>query len=524
MKTSSRRTSGLESRSKDVDKLFLILTAVLGLFVRIFPVSQSDFPLVDGGLFYSMIRDLQAANFSWPVFTSYNHQQIPYAYPPFAIYFTGILNSLTHIPLLKQIQWQPVVINGLTIVVVYFFAKRFTQSSTKAWLSTLIFSLTPNSYWWQIIGGGITRTFGALFAFLFTYFAYRIFHDKDESLFGLVGTILSGSLVVLSHLEWALQAFFSAFLFFLFWGRNLQTARKAVIIFLSVLVLTSIWWIPVQQNFGLQIFHSVSTATDNRLLFFLPLFSLQFTGEYTTFIAVFVLIGAFVAIAKKEYFPLIWGAGCFLVDPRGAAPFSVLVFSSLAMITITELIAPFILKTANRADRPWWNFIDLPVGKLFLGVFSILCLSHALEMSNIISLQHLSKDERQAMLWVQNHLRYDDKFIVLGWEPNPIHSSVSEWFPALSDRQSLTTVQGQEWFGKYHDAIKTFSLYQQCLLEDVDCLQEIERKSGIDGNCLFISFEKSGQKPEDNSLYVSLERSPEFSQVYSLPTVKVFCR
>ena len=130
----------MKTKVQDIDKFLLLLTVISSLFVRIFPILRSDFPLVDGGMFYSMIRDLQATNYSLPVFTSYNHQQIPFAYPPFAFYFTGAVNSLTGISLIRLIQWQPVVINIFTLVVVYFFVMKLTQSTTKGLLATFIFS------------------------------------------------------------------------------------------------------------------------------------------------------------------------------------------------------------------------------------------------------------------------------------------------------------------------------------------------------------------------------------------------
>ena len=513
----------MKVKSKEVDILLAILTIVFGGFVRIFPGLASNFPLGDGGMFYSMIKDLQAANYALPTFISYNHQQIPFAYPPFALYFTGIINSLTKIPLLKLIQWQPVVISCLTLVVGFFFFKRFTGSSTKAWLATFIFALIPNTFWWQIVGGGITRSFGAIFAFLFTYFAFRIFHDKDRSLYGFIGAILSGALVVLSHPEWALQAAFTGFLFSLFWARDWNAVRKAVVIPIAVLALTSFWWGSVLQRFGLQLFFSASSATSSRLLFFVSLFKLQFTGEYTIFFAVFIFIGAFVAMAKREYFLLVWGIGCLVVDPRGGVPFAMLPFSVLAMYSITDLITPYFLKIANCEDDPWWNFLALWLGKLFFGVFAILCLSHAYEVSNIISYRHLSDGEQQAMLWVKNNSTLDDIFLVLGGETNPTHSSLTEWFPALTDRQSNTTVQGQEWLGNYHAAIDSFLEYQKCLLEDLSCIQVVDEKNGNKENCIFISYKYLDQIPENNSLFISLQKSTLYDEVFSSQKIKIFC-
>ena len=170
----------MATQSKEAEKFFLILTAFFGLYVRLFPVLKADFPLVDGGMFYTMIKDLQAAHFSLPAFTTYNQAQIPFAYPPLAFYLTGIINSLTGIPLLGIIQWQPLLISILTLPVFYYLVRQVTGSETRASLGTLIFALTPNSYWWNIVGGGLTRSLGALFFTLAAISAWKMYREKKR--------------------------------------------------------------------------------------------------------------------------------------------------------------------------------------------------------------------------------------------------------------------------------------------------------------------------------------------------------
>ena len=112
------------SHAKDVTGFFLILTLVFGIAVRILPLLRVDFPLVDGGMFYSMIKDLQTANFSLPMFTTYNNAQIPFAYPPLAFYLAGILNAATNISILNILQWMPVIVTILNIPLFFYFAKQ----------------------------------------------------------------------------------------------------------------------------------------------------------------------------------------------------------------------------------------------------------------------------------------------------------------------------------------------------------------------------------------------------------------
>jgi hypothetical protein len=132
-------------RSKEVPVLLLYLAAVFGLAVRVYPVIKADFPLVDGGMFYAMIRDLQAAHFSLPLVTTYNQLQIPYAYPPLGFYLAATKNSIFGISILKIIQWLPLIFNIFTIPIFYLLLKRMLDSEPRAALAVLIFSLTPNS-------------------------------------------------------------------------------------------------------------------------------------------------------------------------------------------------------------------------------------------------------------------------------------------------------------------------------------------------------------------------------------------
>jgi hypothetical protein len=75
--------SRISRRLNDIDPslLFLAISILIGGYIRISGVLQSDFPLNDGGLFYTMIKDLMANGYRLPVTTSYNHLNLPFAYP-----------------------------------------------------------------------------------------------------------------------------------------------------------------------------------------------------------------------------------------------------------------------------------------------------------------------------------------------------------------------------------------------------------------------------------------------------------
>src|SRR3954454_12576206 len=78
----------------------LLLALGIAALVRGWHIWSADFPLNDGGLFYAMVRDIQAAHYHLPAYTSYNGGHIPFGYSPFAFYLTALLNSATGVSLI----------------------------------------------------------------------------------------------------------------------------------------------------------------------------------------------------------------------------------------------------------------------------------------------------------------------------------------------------------------------------------------------------------------------------------------
>ena len=101
---------------KDAYRLALALAIGLGIAVRAYHVLSQDFPLNDGGLFFAMVRDLQAAHYHLPAFTSYNGAGIPYAYSPLGFYLAGLLDDWTPLTLTAVFRWLPLLTTALIVV------------------------------------------------------------------------------------------------------------------------------------------------------------------------------------------------------------------------------------------------------------------------------------------------------------------------------------------------------------------------------------------------------------------------
>jgi hypothetical protein len=87
------------------------------------------------------------------------------------------------------------------------------------------------------------------------------------------------------------------------------------------------------------------------------------------------------------------------------------------------------------------------------------------------------------MAWVSVNTPADSRFLVLTGTTSVSCDSVLEWFPALTGRQSIFTVQGREWtegrnFNNY--ILSTYPV-QKCLSSDDDsCLDSAVRRDAYD--------------------------------------------
>ncbi len=482
-----------QTQIKKWSYLFLGAAFLFGIIVRISPAILSDFPINDGGMFYVMIEDLLTNDFKLPLFTTYNNLDIPYMYPPFSFYFTGSLSKVLDINLISLFQFLPAIVSSISVIAFYFLAKNITNSHNVAVLGTLSFALIPATYSWFVMGGGISRSLYLLFYILATNYTYHLFTNKQVKKNVIWLTILFNSLVVLSHPEAALQVFMSGILLFFIFGRNRSGTINAGLVGAGVLVFTSIWYIPVIQNHGLApVFSAFQTGGYSMVslwFIFVPSFGQE---QFFTLFSVLALIGLAIKLQHRKNFLVLWFALPLIVEPRSGPAFSIIPMSILAGIALSYLLTHIFseqYQSLIQTNDDWPNLLERSKSVRILMAYIVLVgVISAFYFSNLLSNISLSSDGRSAMQWVHENTPEDSKFITITGSVEPFSDPTTEWFPALTNRENINTIQGQEWLlGNEFSGFKSsLSALQNCNNEGLKCVKKWAEDHQLIFNYIYI--------------------------------------
>jgi hypothetical protein len=442
----------------EISILILIIAILLGGWFRFMPAWLAGFPVNDGGMFYAMMKDLMANHFVPPLYTTYNQLNIPFAYPPLALYIGAFLSSIFNLSGFEVLQWLPALVNSLTIPVFFLLAKEIIGDRFKSAIATLVFAFTPHLVEWLSMGGGLTRSFGTLFMMLTVFNSYKLFTQGQVKYIYL--TILFGSLTALSHPESTVFAIVIPIIFWVFISRSFQGFKQGLMVAIGVIAFAGIWYGLVVFRYGYDpLFSALKTGAQNPLVF-LRLFNIRkFTTEsYADIIGVTGILGIIFLTAKKQYLIPTLFILIYITQPRSG--------HTIVNIPLALAAGIFIVDTI---------LINFEQKKLFLTIMVLpFCLGNIIYQSYIVSLNHISSEDLEAFSWVNDNTPEKSRFLVLTGEMDAMCDSVGEWFPSLANRQSVTTVQGREWIAgeEFEDFLTQRISLERCLDEGLDCLKQ----------------------------------------------------
>lgn len=497
--------------------LFLFVAVLIGGYIRLAPVIRSPLPLNDGGMFYTMARDLMANGYHLPAFASYNRLDIPYAYPPLAFYLAGILADLTGWDLLDIIRILPAVFTVLAIPAFYLLAREFCRDDLELILATFLFTMIPSSFDWLIMGGGLTRS-PAFFLVLLTLFAiHRLYVCPDKRYIFWTGLLAAAS--ILTHPETAPHLLASALVFFLFFGRNGQGVRRSLAVALLTLLLTAPWWATVLGRHGWAPFLTAARSGWYTVEAAFPLLRFDLTHEYDLqTIGALGLIGFFWSLAERKRWLPIWLLALFVAEPRSAALYTSPAVALLASHSLTRLLQIFdrLRHATQESFPPFSSMISRAAFALLLGQW---IYSAAATTSLLVQTAALTPADQRAFEWVMANTSPGSRFLVLTGKA-PLSDPTAEWFPALTSRQSLATLQGQEWneSGNFDEFAEAAVSLQACLEQTPDCIEMWLAENHAEADYLFV---RTSTASPLCPLIEMLEESERYTIVYQNETISI---
>lgn len=504
------KTAGAALNREQWIALILGMTGLFSLITRLFPALLTGFPLNDGGMFLVMIRDLRLNGFQLPVYTSFNLMDIPYAYPPLGFYIAGLLGSLG-ISDLELLRWLPILFNLLSIPAFFLLAEALLGDAPRAVLATMIYALAPDSFTWQIMGGGLTRALGMLFLLLAQGQVLRMFRKggwRDAAL-----AALFCALAVLSHPEAGLAAASSCALLWVFFGRTRSgTAQAAVTAGLTVL-LTAPWWRSVLATHGLNPFQNVmfsgqysANPLKSLLGMLLPLDA--WTGSFH----LLVLGGLVWELTRRRFLLPLWLVLPYLVEPRSAPAYAYIPAALMSARLLTEALPAW--AAAIRSRRGAQTDVTKPLQWLTLGLAFLWFLQSALFAFPLRNTSLRPPLPQEAMSWAAENTPRGSRFLLLTGNGDAMTDPLQDWFPALALRRSLTTLQGQEWtLGKeFFPRRRRLAALQAC--EDAACVEGWASTTGLEFTHLFVERNPKNERLPDSlsrdSRYVLLFENEEY--------------
>ncbi|HEX9838769.1 MAG TPA: hypothetical protein VGA72_05455, partial [Anaerolineales bacterium] len=202
-------------------------------------------------------------------------------------------------------------------------------------------------------------------------------------------------------------------------------------------------------------------------------------------------------LIRRDYLLPLWMVIPFFVEGRGAAGPAAIPLAMLAAIGLVNVVFAALSALGRKSGA---TDIDAPVGKgssndvgqsdqfssmersVFIYLFLYLIFStyqFGFQLSNAT----LYPADQEAMTWVRKNTPAESRFLVLTGTTSVSCDSVLEWFPALTGRQSLYTVQGTEWIEgqNFNTYVKSTYPVQECLSSgDVPCLDAVVSRSQYD--------------------------------------------
>src|SRR6185312_7762483 len=287
-------------------------------------------------------------------------------------------------------------------------ARAILRSSDAAAVAVVAFSFLPHSILWQVMGGGLTRGFGLLFALLAMHQGYELFVRRV--LWRAAPTAIFASLTLLSHPKMSWFLAYSLALFFFWYGRNRAGVLAAAAVVGATALLTAPWWATVIAYHGISPFlASARTGSIPWGELFGDALHVNISGEpYFPLIGVLSILGIIWSIRSRQWFLIVWLAVMIPLDSREYLTDTLVPVSLFVGIGVVEILLPWLARI-ERSLSPRWK------GRLTSLVITGLLLYVAIGLvAACITIDlPLSTQDQSAMTWVAQDTPSTSQFLVI---------------------------------------------------------------------------------------------------------------
>jgi hypothetical protein len=510
--------------------IFILIAMCCGGIVRFSAVLTNSFPLGDGGLFYDMVNDLLAHRFSLPSSVSYNGSLLPFTYPPAGFYVVAALHSTTGASVVQILRFFPAAVSVLTIGAFAYLAIA-VLSRVAAVASVFVFALLPADSVQQIKGGGMTRSPGMLFALLTLAVVIPLFRRKAWK--RLPGATVLAALTVLTHPEWTLFAAVGTVVLLAACEPDRRSLLLSACLCLGTAVLTAPWWILCVLRHGVASFLAPIIGSASALPWYagpLNLFLLNLTVNRDLLFSLgtaLALAGLLVCLVNRQWLLPLWLLAIVVLSERGPLDKGAAILALLAGVGVQEVLLPLLL--AKRTSQRRMGGDTLRPGSIFVAsvlVFAVLQGTLNSIVTETSAATSLSSSDRSAMRWVSLHTGPSSTFLVITGAPWAT-DNISEWFPTLTRRTSVATVQGSEWLpGQFAAQYRRDVSAQSCASQSAGCVDAWQTGAPMRISYVYVTSDQPGDPSKDCCwhLRAALGGSTEFRLVYNGPGAAIYER
>jgi hypothetical protein len=445
---------------------------VLAALVRFDSVLASQLPLGDGGLFLRMVQTVSASSAGLPEFVDFNGEQIPFVYPALPFLVAGWLSRTLGVSEIAILHFLPAAISTATVPVFYLLARRVVGTGLASYAALAAWGLMPAAFEWLVAGGGLTRSFGMLFALG----ALTLAAGGADRIREPAGAGVLLGLAALSHPQVAIFATLGVVILASD-GRPSRLRGLAVTgVVAALVVLPWLGLLVARGQLGALLAGGQRWNPLHELLLFL---SLDFSGTqvFDVFLALGVA-GIVVEVARGRWRIPAWIVGTYLAS------------GGLFMVTVPWALAAGAafqhLVAASITLRPApQRFMPIAVGLTLLLVGLIAAQGSGFEDDS--KRQALSSEQADAMEWVRTGSPPDARFAIVSTQ-TWANDLFGEWFPAMADRTSVGTPQGIEWLGPvaFSDRIERHQQLEACATGTSRCLAALVDADAMNGAAMFV--------------------------------------